>query len=70
VLHLVRCCCCIIHHATSARGVTVLIHLLLQTREFVRLDVNFLAVVRLGRSDFHRYENPPCSRLCAALTGT
>jgi len=70
VLHLLHCRCCIIHHATSARRITVLIHLPLQTREFVRLDVNFLAVVRLARSDFHRYENPPCARLCASLTGS
>jgi hypothetical protein len=41
VLHLLHCRCCIIHHATSARRMTVLIHLPLQTREFVRLDVNF-----------------------------
>jgi hypothetical protein len=68
-LHLVRCCRCIIHHATSARGVTAVIHLPLQTREFVRLDVNFLAVVRLARSDFHRYENPPAPRLCASSPG-
>jgi hypothetical protein len=68
VLHLLHCCCCIIHHATSARCVTALIHLPLQTREFVRLDVNFLAVVRLARSDFHRYENPPAPRLCASLS--
>jgi hypothetical protein len=47
VLHLFHCCCCcIIHHATSARGATALIHLPLQTREFVRLDVNFFS----GRS--------------------
>jgi hypothetical protein len=43
VLHLLHCRCCIIHHATSARGVTAFIHLPLQTREFARLDVNFLA---------------------------
>ena len=48
---------------------TVLIHLPLQTRELVRLDWNFLASVRLARSDFHRYENPPTPRLCASLTG-
>lgn len=70
VLHLFHCCCCIIHHATSARGATAFIHRPLQTREFVRLDVNFLAVVPLARSDFHRYENPPCARLRASFTGT
>jgi hypothetical protein len=70
VLHLLHCRCCIIHHATSARRMTVLIQLPLQTREFVRLDVNFLAVVPLARSDFHRYENPPCARLCSLLTGS
>jgi hypothetical protein len=43
VLHLLHCRCCIIHHATSARRMAVLIHLPLQTLEFVRLDVNFLA---------------------------
>jgi hypothetical protein len=41
VLHLLQCCCCTIHHATSARRMTVLIHLPLQTREFARLDVIF-----------------------------
>ena len=43
VLHLLHCRCCIIHHAASARGVTAFIHLPLRTREFARLDVNFLA---------------------------
>ena len=42
MFHLLHCCCCIIHHATSARSMTALIHLPLQTREFVRLDVIFL----------------------------
>jgi hypothetical protein len=41
VLHLLHCRCCIIYHATPARRVTALIHLPLQTLEFVRLDVNF-----------------------------
>jgi hypothetical protein len=35
VLHLFHCRCCIIHYATSARRMTILIHLPLQTREFV-----------------------------------
>jgi hypothetical protein len=69
VLHLFHCRCCIIHPATSARRVTALIHLPLQTLEFVRPDVIFLAVVRLARSDFHRYENPPVPRLCASSPG-
>jgi len=65
VLHLVHCCCCIIHHATSARGVTALIHLPLKTREFVRLDVNFLPVVRLceiGFSPIRESASPPIVR--------
>ena len=70
VLHLLHGRCCIIHHATSARRMTAFIHLPLQTREFVRLDVNFLAVVRLARSDFHRYENPPCARLSRIIDRT
>ena len=41
MLHLLHGRCCIIHHATSTRRITVLIHLPLQTREFVKLDVNF-----------------------------
>ena len=70
VLHLVHGRCCIIHHATPAWRVTALIHLPLQTLEFVRLDVIFLALVRLARSDFHRYENPPVPRLCASSPGS
>jgi hypothetical protein len=43
VLHLLHGRRCIIHHSTSARRITAFIHLPLQTREFARLDVNFLA---------------------------
>jgi hypothetical protein len=65
VLHLLHCRCCIIHHATSARGVTALIHLPLQTPEFVRLDVNFLArrsSREIGFSPIRESTSPPIVR--------
>jgi hypothetical protein len=65
VLHLLHGRRRMIHHATSARRVSALIHLPLQTREFVRLDVNFFGVRPFSRdrifTDTRIHRAPDCA---------
>ena len=71
VLHFLGGRCCIVHHVMSgARRMTVLIHLPLQNACVREAGCEFLfPPLASGRSDFHRYQNPPCARLSVPLTG-